>query len=123
MSGAARSNGASIRTPILSPLKVLPEVEPYYDIPAIPSFPFDGSAMVIWDSGNPAPPIGNQPPRLDPNDPEWADLLFCPTQHDGDPHECPRRQPDARLQKSEFLKTNGAIIDTCSGAPCLAPLN
>ncbi len=92
MSGAARSNGASIRTPILSPLKVLPEVEPYYDIPAIPSFPFDGSAMVMWDSGNPAPPIGNQPPRLDPNDPEWADLLFCPTQHDGDPHEwtgCP----------------------------------
>jgi hypothetical protein len=120
---AARSNGALIQTPILSPLKVLPEVEPYYDISAIPSYPFDGSAMVIWDSGNPAPPIGNQAPRLDPNDPEWADLLFCPTQYDGDPHECPRRQPEARLQKSEFLKTNGAIIDTCSGAPCLAPLN
>ena len=121
---AARSNGASIQTPILSPLKVLPEVEPYYDIPAIPSFPFDGSAMVIWDSGNPAPPSVNQPPRgPDPNDPEWADLLFCPMQHEADPHECPRRQPDARLQKSEFLKTNGAIIDTCSGGPCLSPSN
>ncbi len=121
---AARSNGASIQTPILSPLKVLPEVEPYYDIPAIPSYPFDGSAMVIWDSDNPAPPTVNQPPRgPDPNDPEWDDLLFCPMQHEADPHECPRRQPEARLQKSEFLKPNGAVIDTCSGAPCLAPLN
>jgi hypothetical protein len=119
---AARSNGASIRTPILSPSKVLPDVDPYYDIPAIPSYPFDGSAVVIWDSGNPAPPIVNLPPHLDPNDPEWADLLYCPTQYDGDPHECPRRQPEARLQKSEFLKTNGAVIDTCSGAPCLAPI-
>ncbi len=39
----------------------------------------------------------------------------------GDPHECPRRQVNGRLQKSEFLKTDGAVIDTCNGAACLAP--
>jgi hypothetical protein len=121
---AARSNGALLRTPAVSVTKVLPDVTPYYDIPAIPSYPFDGSAVVIWDSGNPAPPIINQPPpEITPIDPEWTDLLFCPMQHDSDPHECPRRQPEARLQKSEFLKTGGAVVDTCSGAPCMAPLN
>ncbi len=121
---AARSNGALLREPALSPTKVLPDVDPYYDIPAIPAYPYDGSAVVIWDSGNPAPPIINLPPEeITPSDPEWADLLDCPKAYNSDPHECPRRQPEARLQKSEFLKTNGAVVDTCGGAPCLAPLN
>ena len=53
---AARSNGASIHTPVLEPGKVVPEVTPYYGIPPIAAYPFDGSAVVIWDSGNPAPP-------------------------------------------------------------------
>ena len=119
---AARSTGAMIHQPALSPSKVVPEVTPYYDIPAIPSYPFDGSALVIWDSGNPAPPVGNVPPmEILPADPEWADLLPCAMNHGSDPHECPRRQPEARLQKSEFLKTGGQVIDACGGAPCLAP--
>ena len=41
---------------------VVPEVDPYFDIPAIPSYPYDGSAIVIWDSLNPPPPIGSTPP-------------------------------------------------------------
>ncbi len=119
---AARSNGASIHTPIVSGSKVLPEVDPYYDIPAIPAYPFDGSAVVIWDSGNPAPPVGNEPPPEITNvDPEWTDLTLCAQDHDSDPHECPRRSPDARMQKSEFLKTGGAIVDVCSGLPCVTP--
>ena len=48
---------------------------PYYGIPAIPAYPFDGSAVVIWDSGNPAPPTGTMPPpEILPTDPGWADL-------------------------------------------------
>ena len=120
---AARSNGALIHQPALVPTKVVPEVTPYFDIPAIPAYPFDGSALVIWDSGNPAPPVGNMPPpEILPTDPEWADLFDCPKGYNSDPHECPRRQPSARLQKSEFLKTGGAVTDVCSGAACLAPL-
>jgi hypothetical protein len=119
---AARSNGAHIYTPVLAPGKVVPEVDPYYGIPAIPSYPFDGSAVVIWDSGNPAPPIGNvPPPEILPSDPEWATLTPCAQNWDSDPHECPRRQPEARLQKSEFLKNDGAVIDACAGMACQAP--
>ena len=32
-------------------------------IPSIGKFPFGGSAIVIWDSGTPAPPITNTPNR------------------------------------------------------------
>ena len=119
---AARSNGASIHQPALLGTKVVPEVTPYYGIPAIPAYPFDGSAVVIWDSGNPAPPIGNmQPPTIGPADPEWPDLFACAMDHGSDPHECPRRQPEARTQKSEFLKSGGMVVDVCTGTPCLAP--
>ncbi len=121
---AARSTGALIHTPTLSVGKVVPEVTPYYDIPPITSYPYDGSALVIYDSGNPAPPIGNiEPSTIVPADPEWADLQLCAMNHGSDPHECPRRQPAARTQKSEFLKTGGAVVDVCSAMACLAPVD
>jgi hypothetical protein len=119
---AARSNGAHLYTPALSPGKVVPEVTPYYGLTPIPAFPFDGSAVVIWDSGNPAPPIENVPPPIiGPADPEWATLSPCAQNWESDPHECPRRAPEARLQKSKFLRNDGAVEEACGGAPCLAP--
>jgi hypothetical protein len=117
----ARSLGAHLHTPALPPGKVVPEVVPFYGIPAIPAYPFDGSALIVWDSGNPAPPVANLPPTISSEDPEWAQLAPCPQNFEGDPHECPRRQPAARLQKSEFLRSGGAVVDTCGGAACLAP--
>lgn len=118
---AARSNGATIHAPTLDPGKSVPEVTPYYDIPAT-SYPSSGSALVIWDSGNPAPPIGNVPPEvITPMDIEWGDLEACAQAGDSDPHSCPRNSVAARLQKSEFLKTGGMVIDVCAGAPCVAP--
>ena len=117
---AARSNGARIHTPVLRPGRVVPEVEPYYGIPVIESYPYDGSAIVIWDSGNPAPPITNTPPPMITDaDPEWADLSDCAMNFGSDPHECPRRHVDGRRQKSEFLKNDGVVIDACDGAPCV----
>lgn len=120
---AARTNGMSIHAPVLKPGKVVPEVTPYFDIPAIPSYPFDGSAIVIWDSGNPPAPIGNvPPPTISAIDPEWADLGPCPMGAGGaDPHSCPRNNASARVQKSEFLKTGGMVTDVCGGAACEAP--
>ena len=119
---AARTNGMSIHQPTLSMGKVVPDVTPYYDIPGIPAYPFDGSAMVIWDSGNPAPPLGNvPPPEITPMDSEWADLGPCPRGRNSDPHSCPRSNANARIQKSEFLKNNGMVVDVCGGAACLAP--
>jgi hypothetical protein len=99
----ARTIGASIHQPALVAGRHS-DVDPYSGIPAIPSFPFDGSALVVWDSGTPTPPTTN-----------------TPNAGGSDPHGRPRSTPAARLQKSEFLKPNGRVVDVCSGAPCLAP--
>jgi hypothetical protein len=102
----ARTIGARIFQPALAPGRS-PDVEPYWGIRAIDRFPWPGSAMVIWDSGTPASPLVNLPPT----EPEFG----------SDPHSRPRATPAAQLQKSEFLRDDGAVVDTCGGAPCLAP--
>jgi hypothetical protein len=98
----ARTIGASIHQPALAPGRHS-DVDPYFLIPTIPSYPFDGSALIIWDSGAATPPITNTAPNVG-----------------SDPHEHPRRTAAARVQKSEFLKAGGAVVDVCSGLPCLA---
>jgi hypothetical protein len=99
----ARTLGVSIYQPALAPGRHS-DVNPYSGIPAIPGFPFDGSALVVWDSGTPTPPTTNTPNGAG-----------------GDPHGKPRSQASARTQKSEFLKPNGAVVDVCGAMPCLAP--
>jgi hypothetical protein len=102
----ARTIGARAYQPALAPGRS-PDVTPLWGIAPIPSYPWKGSAIVYWDSGNPAPPLGNEPPT----EPAFGE----------DPHENPRRTPAAQLQKSEFLRDDGAVVDTCGGAPCVAP--
>jgi hypothetical protein len=70
-------------------------------IPSIGKFPFPGSAIVMWDAGTPAPPITNTPNR-----------------GGDDPHSRPRSTVAARVQKSEFLKIDGRVVDVCGGKPC-----
>jgi hypothetical protein len=70
-------------------------------IPSIGRFPFKGSAIVMWDAGTPAPPITNTPNR-----------------GGDDPHSRPRSTVAARVQKSEFLKINGRVVDVCGGKAC-----
>lgn len=64
-------------------------------------YPRVGSGIVLYDFGNPWPPVGNR----------WFD--------DGltDPHAYPRRLPEHNAQMVHFLRT-GEIIDVCGGAPC-----
>jgi hypothetical protein len=120
----ARTSGLPIYKSTLGIVvdKPLPDVTPYYGIAALPALPFDGSGLVIWDSGNPPANIGNVPPDGITNmDPEWAALEACAQAgFEGDPHSCPRKDPDARIQKSAFLQTGGTIIDVCGGNPCEA---
>src|SRR5206468_2631189 len=54
----ARTIGASIHQPALDPGRHS-DTDPFYGIPAISSFPFDGSALVVWDSGSSPPPTTN----------------------------------------------------------------
>jgi hypothetical protein len=99
----ARTIGAYIHQPAIAPGRN-PDVTPYYGIPAIPSSPFDGSAMVVWDSGAATPPITNTAPMVG-----------------FDPHPDPRNSPLARTQKSDFLDSaEPAFIDVCGGLPCTA---
>ncbi|MEO6030253.1 MAG: hypothetical protein ABIR79_25570 [Candidatus Binatia bacterium] len=99
----ARTIGATIYQPALAPGRHA-DVDPYFGIPPIVSFPFAGSALVVWDSGTPTPPTTN-----------------TPNEGGSDPHGRPRNTASARLQKSEFLQDGGAVVDVCAGAPCLAP--
>lgn len=123
MEVAARTNGLKIFKPggvVVD--KVLPDVTPYYGVDAMPALPWDGSGLVVWDSGNPPANTGNIPPTGILNtDPEWLDLEACAQAgFEGDPHSCPRKDADARDQKSAFLQTGGTIVDVCGGLPCRA---
>jgi hypothetical protein len=97
----ARTIGAAIRQDPLDPGRSL-DVQPFFAIPRIASFPYGGSALEMWDNGiTPPAPTTNTPNRSGP-----------------DPHGSPRRTPAAQLQKSEHLRIGGAIADTCGGGPC-----
>jgi hypothetical protein len=100
---AARTIGAKVRQPALRPGRSS-AVEPFYGIDPIPAYPFEGSALVVWDFDAPAPPDTNLPPR-----------------EGRDPHGAAGDEPKVLLMVSEFLKTNGVVVDPCDGAPCVTP--
>ena len=108
----ARTIGARLRTPAVDAGRSFDKV-PFYGIKPIRWFPFDGSAFVIWDSG-PVRPDGlggvlGTPP---------APITNTPPREGKDPHSAPRSEPIARLQKSEFLKIDGRVVDVCGTRPC-----
>ncbi|MBW8480747.1 hypothetical protein [Actinomadura parmotrematis] len=96
----ARTIGARLHAPALVPGRSADKV-PFWGIPAITSYPYAGSALVMWDSGAAAPPLTNTPPTTG-----------------RDPHSDPRNNADARRQKAAFLET-GQVVDVCGGAPCV----
>jgi hypothetical protein len=102
----ARTIGAAAYQPALDPVRSHGG-ELFYGIPSIPHYPFNGSAVEIWDSGPgrvQPPPVGNVPPTAAANN--------------IDPHEDPRNTPAAQQQISDFLEPNGAVVNTCGGSPC-----
>jgi hypothetical protein len=99
----ARVLGARVHRPALAPARS-PARQQMWGIEGIDTYPYAGSALVVWDSGTPAPPVGNNAPR-----------------EGEDPHGDPRASKQAREQKSEFLKENGRVVDVCAGQPCSAP--
>ena len=97
----ARTIGASIHQPALAPGRS-PDVVPFYGIQPILSPISEGSALFVWDSGTPAPPLTNTPNRAG-----------------ADPHGVPRAQPDAQLQGATFL-LHGVVTDPCGTRACAA---
>jgi hypothetical protein len=109
----ARTIGASIRQPALDPGRST-EVVPFFGIPSISSFPFDGSALIVWDTG-PTRTVGTETLGTDPPPAENV-----PNRSGVDPHGAPRAEPSNWTQKSAFLQPNGQVIDVCDGHPCYA---
>ena len=113
----ARTIGAHARVPWADPGRFT-EVNPTFGIPSITSYPFNGSAIVLWDIGPvrtaPCPPgdspCGTPPPPTTNTPPSVGE----------DPHEFPRRSAAARQQKSDFLQVGGQIVDVCGTRPCYA---
>jgi hypothetical protein len=101
----ARTAGIPYREPLLADNRAF--VDLTFALDEVPTWPHDGSALVLWDSGGPSPPVGNRPPRgeLDPDGPH-------------DPHRDPRGSAAAREQKARFLR-EGVVIDVCDDEPCI----
>lgn len=66
------------------------------------SQPYRGSAVVLYNLGNPWPAPGNITPH---------DEL-------GDPHGTPRYFPEHQEQMIHFLENQGEVIDVCNGNGC-----
>ncbi len=102
----ARTIGARLNAPGLTPGRT-PDLTPFWDIPPVPTDPYNGSVLEMWDFGTPAPPTEMIPPR--------------PPQYGSDPHGAARNVPAVRDQISEFLQTNGTFNDKCGANPCVFP--
>ena len=105
----ARVIGARLRTPALDPGRSL-DRRPYYGIKPVPSYPWNGNALVVYDIGplrgglgTPPPPAANLPPTIGV-----------------DPHALTGFELPAAAQISEFLKVDGAFVNTCGAKPCYA---
>ena len=97
----ARTIGASAAVPALADGRGW-ELDPFWGVPTIDSFPFAASAVVMWDSGAEVPPEANTPPR-----------------EGEDPHGDPRDTPAANDQIQAFFE-QGEVTDVCTSKPCVA---
>jgi hypothetical protein len=104
----ARTIGASIYQPALDPGRYW-NPNGVFGIPAVPSFPFSGSALIYWDGGPLGFPGGTATP---PNE----DIPPRPPAYGADPHSYPRNDVKARAQKSDFLQINGVVNNYCTTA-------
>lgn len=105
----ARTLDAAIHEPTAR-LGEHPDDNPYFAIDRIDHYPYDGNAIMVWDSGDYDPVSGDGTP-------------FAPSTNTGptegdDPHESPRSTVAARQQKSDFMKSDGAVTDVCGNQPC-----
>jgi len=86
-------------------------VEPYIGIAPITTYPFEGNAVMHWDSG-PFPIAGHDGTPLQRIDNLPRDLGY-------DTPGMPITQPGAWEQKATFWRT-GQVLNVCGAQPCYA---
>ncbi|MGH9306826.1 MAG: hypothetical protein ACRD0I_08110 [Acidimicrobiales bacterium] len=96
----ARTIGAHVHRPTLAAGRD-PDKVSFWGIPTIDHYPYSGSAIDIWDSGSPVPPVVNLAPS---------------SGHD--PHGDPRAWPLAQDQVAAFLAPGGSVTNVCGSNPC-----
>jgi hypothetical protein len=106
----ARTIGARYHAPALDLPARNQDKNMFYALTPIQSYPFHGSAYVIWDNG---PGLTEDPPTTNTPPAEGGP-------HQDDPHGDVRATVAARLQKSNFLRPDSLskVVDVCGGLPC-----
>src|SRR4051794_30726000 len=111
----ARTIGAAGVTPALVPQRYGPYKDPFWRIPSVPSYPYDGSAIVLFDPG----PSNNVAPDGH-HGTDWPPPTDVPNRSGDDPHSGPRTAPCGQDQKEAFLRPNGLVTLACNGPPYFA---
>lgn len=98
----ARTIGAKVHSPALLEGRSA-DVLPVWGIEPI-TYPYSGTALVMWDYGTPAPPIGPEPP----SDPEFG----------LDPHGAGSDEALVLVQALGYL-LSGGLQNVCGEGPCI----
>jgi hypothetical protein len=84
---------------------------PFYAIAPLTTFPYSGSALIPFDAG----PFTAANPQGTPLPP----TTNTPASEGQDPHEFPRRTPESREMKDQFLRIGGRLqTPPCHGGVC-----
>lgn len=118
---AARTAGVPIRVPSVDDAgsdRILPP----FQMRTVKAGEEASSLLVYWDAGTlPAPLGGVSPDMADPwsshCQPGSARTRTIENAACADPHEFPRRTPDAQRQRTQFFET-GVVSDVCGPGPC-----
>ncbi len=112
----ARTIGASAHSPALYEGR-WPNTEYLWNVPAIDSYPFTGSAIYYWDTG-PIRPSPTEPGKTIGVEPPPYENL--PNRLGEDPHGAPRATPAEQDLVSNFYANGILVGDNCGGGPCYA---
>jgi hypothetical protein len=123
----ARTIGAQVETPALDPGRHW-DVNPFLGIPAISSYPYSGSAAMVYYDGGPLGFDGNQDCTDEHGNPQHgtapAPLVELPptpvSVYGCDPHSYPRQSLDGVTQAADWLQPSG-FIDQCRTAAVARP--
>ena len=99
----ARTINAKVHSPSVKDGRSLSKT-PFWGIGQIESYPFNGSALVMWDYGTPAPPIG----AAAPTEPEFG----------LDPHGAGSDEALVLVQALGYL-LGGQLQNVCGDGPCV----
>jgi hypothetical protein len=111
----ARTIGAAGLYPPLVSQRYGPYQDPFWRIPAIGSFPYDGSAITMFDTG-PASNVTSE----GHHGTDWPPTSDVPNRSGDDPHSGPRNAACGQDQKNVFLNPGGLVTNPCGGAPYFA---